>query len=424
MRGSRIRGQVDTSTNGPVRRASVYKENFRFVWNCLRRFGVAPADLEDATHDVFVVAFRRCAELSVASSARGWLFGVIRRVASNYRRGAGRRARRLAAVRDVQPGATQPERDLERTDAARVVGRFLDGLAEGQRDVFVLMELQQMTAREVGELLDLNPNTASARLRSARKAFERFAADVRRENGWDGEAAVHHLQRSANVPSEVRTRVGAALGVSLGSISKPIAAGLTTWAKAAALSLVVGGGSLAAVAGVASGMERASSPRSVVPRVASVEQNHARSVAVVASAPAPEHPEPSSDPMAAPEPLAPKTRPTRRRAVRPVEQPRPAASDRLEEQTALLARARSALTRGDAPEVLRATAAYRQQFGSGPFAAEIELLEIRGHCKGGDTTTARTLGERFERAHPGSSHLAVLEKTCAAPVTKSRASGN
>ncbi|MCR9163808.1 MAG: sigma-70 family RNA polymerase sigma factor [Nannocystaceae bacterium] len=407
-----------------MRRASVYKENFRFVWNCLRRFGVASPDLEDATHDVFVVAFRRCSEFALATSARGWLFGVIRRVASNYRRSAGRRARRLAAVRDVQPGATRPERDLERTDAARVVGRFLDGLAEPQRDVFVLMELEQMTAREVGELLDLNPNTASARLRAARKAFDRFAAKVREENGWDGESAVAHLQRPANVPSDARTRVGAALGASLSSISKPIAVGLTSWAKAAAIGLALGGGSVAAVAGVASAMGPPSS--SLVPAMPPVEPLPRPPRVAKASVADAQTPEPAPITEASEEPRLerPAPPPKPRRPGRPVQRPEDDSREQLERQTALLARARSALKRGDASEVLRATTEYRQQFASGPFSAEIALLEIRGHCAGGNTNTARALGKHFERAHPDSAHLAVLERTCAASITKPPASGN
>jgi len=431
MSGSRIRGQVDTATNAPVRRSSVYKENFRFVWNCLRRFGVAATELEDATHDVFVVVFRRRSELAGASNARAWLFGTIRRVAANYRRGAGRRARRLDAVSQVHPRATRPERDLERTDAARVVGRFLDGLAEPQRDVFVLMELQQMTAREVAELLDLNPNTASARLRAARKAFDRFAADVRRENGWDGEAAVAHLQRPIDAPSDARKRVGAALAVSLGS-KAATAVGVAAWAKTAAIGLAVGCGGLAALAGIASAMPD-SSP-------ASVAQHPAPTPAVVDPTPAPKRsslvaePEPTPPPIpqvaqSRPPTAAPSKRPRRNPRPQPEapahpQEKTPAATDRLEAQTELLARARTALTRGDGQGVLRAAAEYRRQFATGPFMAEIELLEIRGHCRVGDTATARTLGERFEREHAGSSHLAVLDKTCAGTVTKTGSAGN
>lgn len=435
MTGSRNGGEVDTAISAPVRRSTVYKENFRFVWNCLRRFGVASADLEDATHDVFVVVFRRGGE-SEPSNGRGWLFGVVRRVAANYRRGVGRRARRLAAVRDVQPRATRPERDLERTDAARIVGRFLEGLAEPQRDVFVLMELQQMTAREVGDVLDLNPNTASARLRAARKAFDRFAADVRRENGWDGEAAVAHLQQPVGIPSDARKRVGVALGVSLAPVSQVATAGALSWAKIAAMSVALGGGGLAALAGLASAMRVPSSHAAVAPSRVAVEREPASPVVGVATLPQTAEPEGVAPPTVDDErpPIAARPRRSRRYARvgggRPRESETPAtapqvnASDPIEAQTELLAQARRALTRGDAGGALLAVAEYRQDFSSGPFLAEMELLEIRAHCRVGDESTARTLAERFERAHPGSSHLAMLDKTCAGSVTKSQASGN
>ena len=38
--------------------SSVYEAHFEYVWNNLRRLGVEASDLEDAVHDVFVVAHR------------------------------------------------------------------------------------------------------------------------------------------------------------------------------------------------------------------------------------------------------------------------------------------------------------------------------------------------------------------------------
>ncbi len=442
MTTSRIRGEVDTAPRGPVQRSSFYKENFWFVWSSLRRFGVARADLEDATHDAFVVVYRRRTEMARASSPRGWLFGIVRRVASNHRRGVGRRDRRLAAVRDVGPTATRPERDLERADAARVVGRFLDGLAEAQRDVFVLMELHQMTAREVAELLDINPNTASARLRAARKAFDRFAANVRQENGWDGEAAVTQL-RHADPPSrDARKRVGSALGLSLGSMPRSTAApGLASWAKAVAVTLAVGGGTLGVLTGVASAM-RGSSPRKPVTATEPARSSASVPSPTVPAANDPQEPERQAEPKplstaegfhgdaGTDERPAPRSVPTRARTHRESDETAPAetapvgSSDGLGAQTELLGQARRALTRGRTDEVLRVVAEYRERFGSGPFLAEIELLEIRGYCRRGDAPTARSLAERFERANPGSSHLAVIDETCAGSITKSGSSGH
>jgi RNA polymerase sigma-70 factor (ECF subfamily) len=50
---------------------------------------------------------------------------------------------------------------------------LLDGLSDDKREVFVLTELEQLSAPEIGLLLELNVNTVYARLRAARADFER-----------------------------------------------------------------------------------------------------------------------------------------------------------------------------------------------------------------------------------------------------------
>ena len=48
---------------------------------------------------------------------------------------------------------------------------FLETLDDDRRAVFVLAELEQMTAPEIAEALNANPSTVYSRLASARKAL-------------------------------------------------------------------------------------------------------------------------------------------------------------------------------------------------------------------------------------------------------------
>src|SRR5258706_5659068 len=101
----------------------VYAEQFAFVWRNLRRLGVAPAQLDDATQDVFLVVHRKLAEI-VEETLRPFLFGVVRRVAADHRRSLGRRdAASLDDGPEPASGAPGPERGLERAEAARLVQR-------------------------------------------------------------------------------------------------------------------------------------------------------------------------------------------------------------------------------------------------------------------------------------------------------------
>jgi RNA polymerase sigma-70 factor (ECF subfamily) len=49
---------------------AVFDQEFGYVWNTLRRLGVRNADLEDVTHEVFLVFHRRMADYDPARPLR------------------------------------------------------------------------------------------------------------------------------------------------------------------------------------------------------------------------------------------------------------------------------------------------------------------------------------------------------------------
>lgn len=66
-----------------------------------------------------------------------------------------------------------------------MVESLLDTLDDDKRTVFVLAELEQMTASEIGHATGMTPTAVYSRLRAARTDFERGAARLRRTNGWE-----------------------------------------------------------------------------------------------------------------------------------------------------------------------------------------------------------------------------------------------
>ncbi len=156
--------------------AKTYREQYGFVWRSLRRLGVPDDAVDDAVHDVFVVAARRLHEFEGRAAITSWLFAVAVRVSKHQRRAVARHRRRkdaLAAEVDaVAP--TNPD-DFARQDAARTLHALLERLDEPLRHVYILMELEQMTGREVAQILSLNVPTVHSRLRSARQQLRRHA---------------------------------------------------------------------------------------------------------------------------------------------------------------------------------------------------------------------------------------------------------
>jgi RNA polymerase sigma-70 factor (ECF subfamily) len=159
----------------------VYEAYFDFVWRSLRRLGVPEAQLDDAAQDVFLVVYRRLDEFEARSSLKTWIFGIVLRVTSTLRRTARRKPTEPLADEPVALGSA-PEALTESREAARLVREILDELDDDRRAVFVLAELEQMTAPEISSALAVNLNTVYSRLRAARRDFDAALARRRRRS--------------------------------------------------------------------------------------------------------------------------------------------------------------------------------------------------------------------------------------------------
>ena len=153
--------------------AEFYEEHLDFVWRNVRRLLGFDAQVDDVTQEVFLVAMRRIAEFEGRSSARTWLFGILRRVVSDHRRARQRLDIRDSVDLDELAGRDSgPHRKAERAEAVELLHTMLDKLDENKREVFILAELEQMTGRQIAEALGINLSTVNARLRDAREELE------------------------------------------------------------------------------------------------------------------------------------------------------------------------------------------------------------------------------------------------------------
>jgi RNA polymerase sigma-70 factor (ECF subfamily) len=151
---------------------TIFQQYSDFVWRSLRRLGVQDADVDDALQEVFLVVYRRISEYEDRGLMRAWLFTIARQVASHHHRGNARTDLRHRAL-VVDASSPDLEEIVARREAQEVVRTFLEGLDEPQRMVFLLSDVEGMSAPEIAAALGANLNTVYGRLRLARKRFER-----------------------------------------------------------------------------------------------------------------------------------------------------------------------------------------------------------------------------------------------------------
>jgi RNA polymerase sigma-70 factor (ECF subfamily) len=144
----------------PAAFKAIYSRHFRNVWRTLRRLGVGDAQLEDAAQDVFLVVHKKLDGFD-GRSLRGWLYAIMVR-------------------EDVAPG---PAHASELNESIRLLHTLLAELDDRKREVFVLGELEQLSAPEIAEVLGVNLNTVYARQRAARQRFDAMLKRHQQGNG-------------------------------------------------------------------------------------------------------------------------------------------------------------------------------------------------------------------------------------------------
>lgn len=342
-----------------------YAEEFAFVWRVLRRFGVAPEQLEDAAQDVFVVWVRRHDELGQHASARTCLYGIARRVAADCRRAAARAARRHAALAAVAVERDDSfEREVERQHAMTAVDRALRHLSVVQREAYLLSEVEGLSAQQIGTALRISPNTASSRLRLAR---QRLAAAL-------GEA--HPRPAREEPPTEVRQRAWALLVPAWQQwLAAPSASSVVGLAARFAPHLLVGT-LYATILGLAltppagdppAPLQRRDPPVVVAAARSSVPVLDDMSEATAATAPRP---------VGAPAPRDPARRSSPRAPAVP--------ADPLGREARQIAAAQRLLADGRADEALVLLATHADEAPHGRLADEREALRAAARCRRGE----------------------------------------
>jgi RNA polymerase sigma-70 factor, ECF subfamily len=151
----------------------LYEAHARQVWRTLVRLGVPASTVEDAVQDVFLTAHQRLTEFEGRSSSATWLIGIAVRVAANARRSLTRRGIvTLVDDRLVDP-ARGPDQRLEQQRELHELEQVLAKLPEEQREVVVLIDLEQLSAPEAAEALEVKLNTIYSRLRLGRAALSK-----------------------------------------------------------------------------------------------------------------------------------------------------------------------------------------------------------------------------------------------------------
>ncbi len=140
---------------------------------CHRR--LPAADANDATAEVFLVAWRKLDSVQLGDAALPWLYGVARNVVRSIQRKdrrAGRLFARLAAIGSTQT-VEPPDGQLLRHADEENLMRAFDRLSADDRELLRLHAWENLDLEQLAVVFDIKPHAADMRLRRALERLRR-----------------------------------------------------------------------------------------------------------------------------------------------------------------------------------------------------------------------------------------------------------
>jgi RNA polymerase sigma-70 factor, ECF subfamily len=153
----------------------LYTEHSQAIYYlCLRML----SDLDkaqDATHDVFLKAFRKMSQFRGESSFRTWLYRIAINHCHNLQAAWHERHMQSnadEAIWETTPAQTDsPLRVLETKELGQRIQKTLDGLTPEYRLLLLLVADKELSYEQVGALTEQSADAVRGKLHRARKAF-------------------------------------------------------------------------------------------------------------------------------------------------------------------------------------------------------------------------------------------------------------
>src|ERR1019366_235411 len=158
--------------------ASLYDEHSRAIYYLALRFLGDPQKAEDATHDVFLKAFRRLDQFRGDASIRTWLYRIAINHCQNLCQSWHNRHIQANSDDLVFEGAVaktdSPLRVLETKELGQRIQKTLDALSDEYRLLLLIVADEELSYEEIAALIGQSADAVRGKFHRARKTFAAY----------------------------------------------------------------------------------------------------------------------------------------------------------------------------------------------------------------------------------------------------------
>lgn len=136
------------------------------------------ADAEDLVQETYAKALSGFPSFAKGTNLRAWMFRILRNAFLNSRAGLAAQKTNYLEDEEIRPeealaDEVTPEMILLQSESQEAVFAALDSLAVDHREIILLCDVDEMSYREIGQVLDVPVGTVMSRLSRARASLRR-----------------------------------------------------------------------------------------------------------------------------------------------------------------------------------------------------------------------------------------------------------
>lgn len=174
---------MNTESTTPARRfdwastgfGAVYEEHSKSIYYLALRLLGDPTRAEDATHDVFLKAYRKMEQFRGEAGVRTWLYRITINHCQNLLQTWHHR-HMVSTADDViwetaGTNSDNPLHLLETKELGERIQKTLDALPDEYRLLLLLVADEDLSYQEIGSLTDQTADAVRGKLHRARKVF-------------------------------------------------------------------------------------------------------------------------------------------------------------------------------------------------------------------------------------------------------------
>lgn len=154
---------------------TLYAEAYPRIRRYIRSLVHDPMEAEDLTQDAFLRAYRSRDALRDPEAKMTWLYRIATNVSvDRMRRRARQPATAATEIEEIDPAdeSAALHKVVEQGEMSHCIQEFLSALPDNYRAVMMMADLQEMSGREIAELLDISLATVKIRLHRARQKLK------------------------------------------------------------------------------------------------------------------------------------------------------------------------------------------------------------------------------------------------------------